>query len=140
MLAYLHHKVGGASQVLSKQPLWNALLNHFKEARCLVEGPLSNLKQSLVQLAKPRKVRSTRSRFLLASLSGCCVPCASLNSACTGLGIPPPCAMGMHKGARSRAAHLMRRPACQSSCHCLKQTQQHAQLSRLKSVFWCTGV
>lgn len=43
-------------QVLSKQPLWNALLNHFKEARCLVEGPLSNLKQSMVQLAKPKKV------------------------------------------------------------------------------------
>ena len=42
--------------MLSKQPLWNALLNHFKEACCLVEGPLSNLKQSLVQLAKPRKV------------------------------------------------------------------------------------
>ena len=44
-------------QVLSKQPLWNALLDHFKEMRCLVEGPLSNLKQSMVQLAKPRKVR-----------------------------------------------------------------------------------
>lgn len=42
--------------MLSKQPLWNALLCHFKEARCLVEGPLSNLKQSMVQLAKPRKV------------------------------------------------------------------------------------
>ncbi len=42
-------------QVLSKQPLWNALLNHFKDAGCLVEGSLSNLKQSLVQLAKPRK-------------------------------------------------------------------------------------
>lgn len=44
-------------QVLSKQPLWNALLDHFKEMRCLVEGPLSSLKQSMVQLAKPRKVR-----------------------------------------------------------------------------------
>ncbi len=51
-------KVPCASQVLSKQPLWNALLNHFKEARCLVEGPLSNLKQSMVQLAKPKKVDS----------------------------------------------------------------------------------
>ena len=49
---------GCAEQVLSKQPLWNALLNHFKEARCLVEGPLSNLKQSMVQLAKPKKVCS----------------------------------------------------------------------------------
>ena len=43
------------AQVLSKQPLWSALLSHFKEAGCLVEGPLSNLKQSPVQLAKPRK-------------------------------------------------------------------------------------
>lgn len=28
---------------------------HFKENGCLVEGPLSNLKQSMVQFAKPRK-------------------------------------------------------------------------------------
>ena len=49
-------KLACAWQVLSKQPLWNALLNHFKEAHCLVEGPLSNLKQSMVQLAKPSKV------------------------------------------------------------------------------------
>ena len=45
-------------QVLSRQPLWNALLSHFKEAGCLVEGPLSNLKQSPMQLAKPRKASS----------------------------------------------------------------------------------
>ena len=51
-------KLACALQVLSKQPLWNALLNHFKEAHCLVEGPLSNLKQSMVQLAKPSKVLS----------------------------------------------------------------------------------
>lgn len=43
-------------QVLSKQPLWSALLTHFREAGCLVEGPLSNLKPSMVQLAKARKV------------------------------------------------------------------------------------
>jgi regulator of nonsense transcripts 1 len=43
-------------QVLSKQPLWSALLSHFKEAGCLVEGPLSALKPSMVQLAKPKKV------------------------------------------------------------------------------------
>ncbi|CAL8463239.1 g2773 [Coccomyxa elongata] len=50
----------GNPKVLSKQPLWNALLNHFKEARCLVEGPLSNLKQSMVQLAKTKKVFDSR--------------------------------------------------------------------------------
>ena len=47
-----------SAQVLSKQPLWNALLAHFKEQRCLVEGPMSALKQSLVQLARPTKARA----------------------------------------------------------------------------------
>jgi len=45
----------GNAKVLSRQPLWNNLLVHFKENGCLVEGPLSNLKQSMVQFAKPRK-------------------------------------------------------------------------------------
>jgi hypothetical protein len=30
---------------------------HFREAGALVEGPLSNLKQSLVQLSRPIRVR-----------------------------------------------------------------------------------
>jgi hypothetical protein len=47
----------GNPRVLSRQPLWNALLTHFKEHGCLVEGPLNNLKPSMVQLARPRKVR-----------------------------------------------------------------------------------
>eukprot|EP00798_Chlamydomonas_sp_ICE-L_P030123 gene30123-35103_t len=46
----------GNPRVLSRQPLWNSLLNHFKENGTLVEGPLANLKQSMVQLTKPRKV------------------------------------------------------------------------------------
>ena len=46
----------GNAKVLSKQPLWCSLLNHYKENMCLVEGPLTNLKQSLVPLAKPSKV------------------------------------------------------------------------------------
>jgi len=45
----------GNPKVLSKQPLWNNLLVHFKENECLVEGPLNNLKQSMVQFQKPRK-------------------------------------------------------------------------------------
>jgi regulator of nonsense transcripts 1 len=45
----------GNPKVLSRQPLWNNLLVHFKEKECLVEGPLNNLKQSMVQFAKPRK-------------------------------------------------------------------------------------
>ncbi len=46
----------GNPKVLAKQPLWNVLLNHFKENQCLVEGPLSNLKQSMQQLTKPKRV------------------------------------------------------------------------------------
>lgn len=45
----------GNPKVLSKQPLWNNLLCHFKTNTCLVEGPLNNLKQSMVQFQKPRK-------------------------------------------------------------------------------------
>ncbi|RWW90321.1 hypothetical protein BHE74_00000543 [Ensete ventricosum] len=46
----------GNPKVLSKQPLWNSLLTHYKEHECLVEGPLNNLKQSMVQFQKPKKV------------------------------------------------------------------------------------
>ncbi|XP_047319933.1 regulator of nonsense transcripts 1 homolog [Impatiens glandulifera] len=53
----------GNPKVLSKQPLWNSLLTHFKEHECLVEGPLNNLKQSMVQFQKPKKIYSDR-RFL----------------------------------------------------------------------------
>uniref|UniRef100_A0A6N2MTL0 Helicase ATP-binding domain-containing protein n=1 Tax=Salix viminalis TaxID=40686 RepID=A0A6N2MTL0_SALVM len=49
----------GNPKVLSKQPLWNSLLTHYKEHECLVEGPLNNLKQSMVQFQKPKKVRDS---------------------------------------------------------------------------------
>lgn len=45
----------GNPKVLSKQQLWNNLLCHFKDNGVLVEGPLNNLKQSMVQFQKPRK-------------------------------------------------------------------------------------
>jgi regulator of nonsense transcripts 1 len=45
----------GNPKVLSKQPLWNNLLCHFKDNSTLVEGPLNNLKLSMVQFQKPRK-------------------------------------------------------------------------------------
>jgi len=51
--------VVGNPKVLSKQPLWNHLLHHYKENNCLVEGPLSNLKESLMQFSKPRKLENT---------------------------------------------------------------------------------
>ena len=42
--------------MLSKQPLWNNLLVHYKELGCLVEGALNNLKQCVIQFQKPRKI------------------------------------------------------------------------------------
>lgn len=53
----------GNPRVLSRTPLWNGLLSHYKEQGCLVEGPLTNLKGSMVQLHKPRKVRSVVGRI-----------------------------------------------------------------------------
>ncbi|XP_078446418.1 RNA helicase [Wolffia australiana] len=50
----------GNPKVLSKQPLWNSLLTHYKEQECLVEGPLNNLKQSMVQFQKPKKIFNDR--------------------------------------------------------------------------------
>ncbi|XP_010919834.1 regulator of nonsense transcripts 1 homolog [Elaeis guineensis] len=54
----------GNPKVLSKQPLWNSLLTHYKEHECLVEGPLNNLKQSMIQFQKPKKIYSDRRLFL----------------------------------------------------------------------------
>jgi regulator of nonsense transcripts 1 len=45
----------GNPRVLSKQPIWNALIHHFKEYDCLVEGPLNSLKPSMVQLPRLRR-------------------------------------------------------------------------------------
>jgi len=39
-----------------QQPLWNNLLNFYKEHKVLVEGPLNNLKESLIQFSKPKKL------------------------------------------------------------------------------------
>lgn len=46
----------GNPKVLSKQPLWNHLLNFYKEQKVLVEGPLNNLKESMIQFSKPKKL------------------------------------------------------------------------------------
>ncbi|KAF7991396.1 hypothetical protein HCN44_002958 [Aphidius gifuensis] len=46
----------GNPKVLSKQPLWNHLLSYYKEQKVLVEGPLNNLKESMIQFAKPKKL------------------------------------------------------------------------------------
>lgn len=46
----------GNPKVLSKQPIWNHLLSFYKEQKVLIEGPLNNLKESLIQFSKPRKM------------------------------------------------------------------------------------
>lgn len=45
----------GNPKVLSKQALWHDLLVHYRQEGCLVEGPLTALKQSSVQLTAPRR-------------------------------------------------------------------------------------
>nr|GEY08742.1 regulator of nonsense transcripts 1 homolog [Tanacetum cinerariifolium] len=69
----------GNPKVLSKQPLWNGLLTHYKEHECLVEGPLNNLKQSMVQFQKPKKMYNDR-RFYFGGGPGI-VPNGSFGSA-----------------------------------------------------------
>lgn len=44
----------GNPKVLSKHELWHHLLVHFKDRKCLVEGPLSNLQVSLIQFSRPK--------------------------------------------------------------------------------------
>lgn len=44
----------GNAKVLSRQPLWNHLLVMFKDKGVLVEGPLNNLKPSMMTFSKPR--------------------------------------------------------------------------------------
>lgn len=52
----------GNPKVLSKHPLWYQLLMNFKEKNCLVEGPLHNLKTSMIQFAKPSSRNSSARR------------------------------------------------------------------------------
>lgn len=61
----------GNPKVLSKQPLWNHLLSFYKEQKVLVEGPLANLKESLIQFAKPKKLINSDnpgSHFMTSSM------------------------------------------------------------------------
>jgi regulator of nonsense transcripts 1 len=50
----------GNPRVLSRQPLWNSLLHHYKQNGVLVEGPLTALRQCIIKLEKPRKYINTR--------------------------------------------------------------------------------
>jgi len=54
----------GNPRVLSKQPLWNTLLLHFRELELLVEGSLSNLQVSLMRFSTGKKFyRDRRQRM-----------------------------------------------------------------------------
>ena len=53
----------GNPKLLSKQPLWNALLSHFRDKDCLVEGPLNNLKVSVVIFHKSKRFMGGRKPF-----------------------------------------------------------------------------
>jgi hypothetical protein len=82
------------AQALGRQPLWNALLGHFREQRCLVEGPLSALKPSLVQLARPSKARARAA------------PCSMLGHAAHAQAIAGyafPALQGQHRRALARS-------------------------------------
>lgn len=54
----------GNPRVLSKNLLWLHLLTHFREKGSLVEGLLSRLQPSSIQLHKPRSAKPRRPRIL----------------------------------------------------------------------------
>lgn len=53
----------GNAKVLSKQPLWNMLLVHFKESQLIVEGPLNFLRVSAIKFAKPSKNKFVNTHY-----------------------------------------------------------------------------
>jgi hypothetical protein len=55
--------------VLSKNPLWAALLLNFKEYDCLVEGPLNNLQPSYMTFARPKRDPASDSRYAFTALA-----------------------------------------------------------------------
>lgn len=59
----------GNPRVLSKNPLWAALLLHFKEYNTLVEGPLNNLQPSYMTFSRPRRNVASDSRYAFTALA-----------------------------------------------------------------------
>jgi len=52
----------GNPKLLSKQPLWHALLCHFRDKDALVEGPLTNLKVSMVMFNQTKRISGWRNK------------------------------------------------------------------------------
>src|SRR6056297_1163693 len=58
----------GNARVLARVPLWHALISHYKDKACVVEGPLLNLQPTLLSFPPPR-IRPTDRRLYLSQLS-----------------------------------------------------------------------
>jgi AAA domain len=56
----------GNARLLAKNPLWNALLTHYQERDCLVEGPLNNLQISLISLPRPNSTKFDQRLYMTA--------------------------------------------------------------------------
>jgi regulator of nonsense transcripts 1 len=59
----------GNPRVLAKNALWAALLLHFKEYDCLVEGTLNNLQPSYMTFARPRRNPASDTRYAFTALA-----------------------------------------------------------------------
>ncbi|KAK7992860.1 hypothetical protein PG988_001654 [Apiospora saccharicola] len=64
----------GNPKVLAKHDLWHHLLVHFKEQKCLVEGPLTNLQTSLMQFGRPKNTFRQRPHQMSYISSGSGLP------------------------------------------------------------------
>jgi len=53
----------GNPKVLSKHPLWYQFLSHYKERNVLVEGPLNNLKTSMIQFTRPKRLKNGKYKY-----------------------------------------------------------------------------
>ncbi len=56
----------GNPRMLAKNPLWNALINYYKDNGVLVEGPLNNLQTSMMSFPKPSSRPDDRRLYFTA--------------------------------------------------------------------------
>ncbi|CAM9844197.1 unnamed protein product, partial [Discosporangium mesarthrocarpum] len=83
----------GNARVLAKNPLWNALINFFKDNECLVEGPLDNMQTSLLSFPPPPKGRMDSRRLYFTALA---------QGTHAGASGPPPLGVGPQGWDRDR--------------------------------------
>jgi regulator of nonsense transcripts 1 len=60
----------GNAKLLARNALWNALLIHFHERDCLVEGPINNLLPSMMSLPQPRTAIKDKRLYMTALGTG----------------------------------------------------------------------